>query len=216
MAERSKAPVSGTGPKGRGEKINSRELRHQPQENLDKPSVGFYPPVMASAAFLRLPSSSSALPFKSNRPFSPQFLCVSKNLSFTVKASTSLDYSAPSKSASISKSNSSSWKWKFEGNSVNIHFETLEKEGADDRPRKNILMVPTISDVSTIEEWRLVAEEIVGKNGEINWSATIVDWPGLGYSDRPKLDYNAGVMEKFLVDFVGAPDSPISNFVAGV
>ncbi|KAL0364688.1 UNVERIFIED_CONTAM: hypothetical protein Sangu_0566400 [Sesamum angustifolium] len=168
---------------------------------------------MASAPFLRLPSSSFALPFKSNRPFSPQSLCLSKNLSFTVKASTSLDYSAPSKSASISKSNSTSWKWKFEGNSVNIHFERLEKDGADDRPRKNILMVPTISDVSTVEEWRLVAEEIVRKNGEINWSATIVDWPGLGYSDRPKLDYNAGVMERFLVDFVRAPDSPISNFV---
>ncbi|KAI3463978.1 hypothetical protein Pfo_020641 [Paulownia fortunei] len=169
---------------------------------------------MASAALLHLPSSSFALAFKSSRPFSPQSICVSKKLSFTVRASTSLDYSAPSKSPSISKSKPSSWQWKFEGNSVNIHFERLEKEGAADQPRKNILLVPTISDVSTVEEWRLVAEEIVGKNGGINWSATIVDWPGLGYSDRPKLDYNADVMERFLVDFVSAPDSPISNFVA--
>lgn len=99
---------------------------------------------------------------------------------------------------------------------MNIHFERLEKDGADDRPRKNILMVPTISDVSTVEEWRLVAEEIVGRNGGINWSATIVDWPGLGYSDRPKLDYIADVMERFLVDFVSAPDSPVSNSVPGV
>lgn len=76
--------------------------------------------------------------------------------------------------------------------------------------------MPTISDVSTVDEWRDVAEEIVGKNGGINWSATILDWPGLGYSDRPKLDYNADVMEKFLVDFVTAPDSPIASFVAGV
>lgn len=98
---------------------------------------------------------------------------------------------------------------------MNIHFERLEKDGAADQPQKNILLVPTISDVSTVEEWRIVAEEIVGKNGGINWSATIVDWPGLGYSDRPKLDYNADVMERFLVDFIRAPDSPISNFVAG-
>ncbi|EYU24376.1 hypothetical protein ABFS82_04G157800 [Erythranthe guttata] len=168
---------------------------------------------MASAAFLHLSSSTSssfALSFKSSRQFSPQSIHVSKNLSFTVKASTSLDYSAPSKS----KTNPSSWKWKFEGNSVNIHFERLESDGgAADRPRKNILMVPTISDVSTVEEWRLVAEEIVGKNGGVNWSATIVDWPGLGYSDRPKLDYNADVMERFLVDFVSSADSPISSFV---
>lgn len=76
-------------------------------------------------------------------------------------------------------------------------------------------MMPTISDVSTVEEWRLVAEEIVGKNDGVNWSATIVDWPGLGYSDRPKLDYNADVMEKFLVDFISAPDSPIASSASG-
>lgn len=76
-------------------------------------------------------------------------------------------------------------------------------------------MMPTISDVSTVEEWRLVAEEIVGKNDGVNWSATIVDWPGLGYSDRPKLDYNADVMEKFLVDFTSAPDSPIASSASG-
>ncbi|KAK6153406.1 hypothetical protein DH2020_013045 [Rehmannia glutinosa] len=169
---------------------------------------------MASAVFLHLPSSSFALPFNSNRSFCPQSIRVLKNLSFTVKASTSLDYSAPSKSPSISKSKPSSWQWKFEGNSVNIHFERLEKDGAADQPRKDILLVPTISDVSTVEEWRLVAEEIVGKESGINWSATIVDWPGLGYSDRPKLDYNADVMERFLVDFVSAPDSPISSFVS--
>lgn len=72
-------------------------------------------------------------------------------------------------------------------------------------------MLPTISDVSTIEEWRSVARDIVQRVGKANWRATIVDWPGLGYSDRPKLDYNADVMEKFLVDFINAPDSPISS-----
>lgn len=73
-------------------------------------------------------------------------------------------------------------------------------------------MIPTISDVSTVEEWRLVAKDIVQRVGKVNWRATIIDWPGLGYSDRPKLDYNADVMEKFLVDFINAPNSPISSF----
>lgn len=71
-------------------------------------------------------------------------------------------------------------------------------------------MIPTISDVSTVEEWRTVAKDIVQRGGEVNWRATIIDWPGLGYSDRPKLDYNADVMEKFLVDFVNARNSPVS------
>ncbi|KAL3617979.1 hypothetical protein CASFOL_038300 [Castilleja foliolosa] len=168
---------------------------------------------MASSMLLHTPSPSSTLRFKSSRSFSHQPIRVSKHLIYTVKASTSLDYSAPSRSSSISKSKPSSWKWKFEGNSVNIHFERLEKEGGD-QPRKDILLVPTISDVSTIEEWRVVAEEIVGRDSANNWSATIVDWPGLGNSDRPKLDYNADVMERFLVDFVSSPDSPISSSVA--
>jgi GTP-binding protein EngB required for normal cell division len=70
-------------------------------------------------------------------------------------------------------------------------------------------MIPTISDVSTVEEWRSVANTLVQQVGSVNWRATIVDWPGLGYSDRPKMDYTADVMEKFLVDFINAPDGPI-------
>lgn len=70
-------------------------------------------------------------------------------------------------------------------------------------------MIPTISDVSTVEEWRLVAKDIVQRVGKINWRATIVDWPGLGYSDRPKMNYDADVMENFLVDFMNSPDSPM-------
>lgn len=70
-------------------------------------------------------------------------------------------------------------------------------------------MIPTISDVSTVEEWRLVAKDIVQRVGKINWRATIVDWPGLGYSDRPKMNYDADVMENFLVDVMNSPDSPM-------
>lgn len=73
-------------------------------------------------------------------------------------------------------------------------------------------MLPSISDVSTVEEWRSVAGNIVQRASKINWRAVIVDWPGLGYSDRPKLDYNVDVMEKFLRDFISAPDGPMKHF----
>lgn len=69
-------------------------------------------------------------------------------------------------------------------------------------------MIPTISDVSTVEEWNLVASDILQRDGNENLRATLVDWPGLGKSDRPKLDYNADVMEKFLVDLINSPGSP--------
>lgn len=101
-----------------------------------------------------------------------------------------------------------SWQWKFKDTVINIYYEEHEKESTV--PTKNILMIPTISDVSTVEEWRTVAKDIVQRGGEVNWRATIIDWPGLGYSDRPKLDYNADVMEKFLVDFMNAPNRPVS------
>lgn len=103
---------------------------------------------------------------------------------------------------------SNNWKWKFNNNAINIYYEEHERECTD--RRKNILMIPTISDVSTVEEWRSVAIDIVGRIGLGNWRATIVDWPGLGYSDRPKMDYDADVMEKFLVDFINSPDSPLN------
>ncbi|CAH1428368.1 unnamed protein product [Lactuca virosa] len=126
--------------------------------------------------------------------------------SFTVKASASLDYSTDKSSIS---SKTSSWQWKFKDNSIKIHYE--EHGDESNAATKNILMMPTISDVSTVEEWRLVAKDILQQSGNVNWRATIVDWPGLGYSDRPKLDYNADVMESFLVDFILDQNSPIGK-----
>lgn len=72
-------------------------------------------------------------------------------------------------------------------------------------------MIPTISDVSSVEEWREVALDITAREGEVNWRAIIVDWPGLGYSDRPSINYNADVMEKFLVEIINSSDSPLSH-----
>ncbi|XP_042499093.1 uncharacterized protein LOC122077270 [Macadamia integrifolia] len=130
--------------------------------------------------------------------------------SLVIKASTTVDYpkvSTVDKPSTPSPSKTGNWQWKFNEKSVNIYYE--EHDGEKPEPRKNILMLPTISDVSTVEEWRSVAEDIVSRNGNVNWRATIVDWPGLGYSDRPKLDYNADVIENFLVEFMNAPDSPL-------
>ncbi|CAH2067260.1 unnamed protein product [Thlaspi arvense] len=105
--------------------------------------------------------------------------------------------------------NKSNWQWKFKGNSIGIYYEQHEREKCESA--KNILMIPTISDVSTVEEWRSVAKDIVQRDGDVNWRTTIVDWPGLGYSDRPKMDYNTDVMEKFVVDFMNSPESPMSQ-----
>lgn len=49
---------------------------------------------------------------------------------------------------------------------VNIHHEEHEWESA--ASVKDILMVPTISDVSTIEEWRTVAEDMFNENERSN------------------------------------------------
>lgn len=101
------------------------------------------------------------------------------------------------------------WQWNFDGNSVNVYYE--EHEGKSAANAKQILMIPTISDVSTVEEWRTVAKDIVAREGDVRCRATIVDWPGLGFSDRPSLEYNADVMENFLVQFINASDGPLAN-----
>ncbi|CDP12309.1 unnamed protein product [Coffea canephora] len=164
---------------------------------------------MAMSAILVQQSSPITLSF--NKTKAPSF--PHKPIIVIKASSTSLDY-PPSSSASPKLSTStSSWQWKFRDNSVNIHFEEHKRNESKNQqqPTKEILMIPTISDVSTVEEWREVAKDIVGRDGTVNYRATIVDWPGLGYSDRPKLDYNADVMEKFFVDLVNSPDGPLSS-----
>ncbi|KAL6178076.1 hypothetical protein ACLB2K_049596 [Fragaria x ananassa] len=161
-----------------------------------------------SAAFNTCSRPSLILSGRIRKPNLSQTACFHRTL--TVRASTTLDYSKLSvddKASAPSKTNN--WQWKFKDDSINIYYEEYKKER--DGPCKNILMIPTISDVSTVEEWRSVASNIVQQVGNVNWRATIVDWPGLGYSDRPKMDYTADVMEKFLVDFINSPDGPLNG-----
>ncbi|XXG38956.1 hypothetical protein AAC387_Pa01g0039 [Persea americana] len=162
---------------------------------------------MASAATCFLLSSSS---------FSTSFSRSRGRLyhlrkSLTIRSvSSSLD---SAKASAIEKptvaSKTGTWEWKFQDNSVNIYYE--EHEGDRSKNSKSILMIPTISDVSSVEEWREVAIDITAQEGEVNWRAIIVDWPGLGYSDRPSINYNADVMEKFLVEIINSSDSPLSH-----
>ncbi|KAE9609625.1 hypothetical protein Lal_00006360 [Lupinus albus] len=165
-----------------------------------------------SATFTPPLSSSFGLHSKTHKPFSSHSLNFINPLK--IRASTTLDYSSVSTNGKPSPLKTSNWQWKFKDNSVNIYYEEHVKETPE--PSQNILMLPTISDVSTVEEWRSVAGDIVQRNGNVNWQATIVDWPGLGYSDRPKIDYNADVLEKFLVDFINSPDGPIKQAENGL
>ncbi|XP_074316395.1 uncharacterized protein LOC141652705 [Silene latifolia] len=156
---------------------------------------------------LQLKHDSYNLPRPS---FNSNSLSFNKQLVLRVNASTSIDYSsvsAPDKSSTLKKNDN--WQWKFSDKSIKIYYEQHEKEGS--KPDRNILMIPTISDVSTVEEWSMVALDILQRDGSENLRAMLVDWPGLGNSDRPKLDYNADVMEKFLVDFINSPSSPVSK-----
>ncbi|KAJ3677372.1 hypothetical protein LUZ60_003096 [Juncus effusus] len=100
------------------------------------------------------------------------------------------------------------WRW-YDGQFISIHYESLPPKSPTNV--KSILMVPTISDVSTVEEWRAVASDLVNREGKVNFQATIVDWPGLGFSDRPSLNYTADFMERFLVEFINSQYSPINE-----
>ncbi|GKV28014.1 hypothetical protein SLEP1_g37116 [Rubroshorea leprosula] len=164
----------------------------------------------SSATFSISLSPSFTLSRKNVRPFlSRSGFCVRVRPISIKASSTSLDHSTLSVAGTEPSIpiKSNNWQWKFKDNLINIYYEEHERGG--NGAAKNILMIPTISDVSTVEEWRSVARDIVGRDGNVNWRATIVDWPGLGYSDRPKMDYDADIMEKFVVDFINAPDGPV-------
>ncbi|KAI4963958.1 hypothetical protein ZWY2020_008630 [Hordeum vulgare] len=96
----------------------------------------------------------------------------------------------PASKPAYSPSKSGNWQWTFEDKPVSIYYEEHDQGTAENV--KNILMIPTISDVR-----------------ELSYRVTIVDWPGLGYSDRPSLNYNADVMENFLVQLLNSPNSPV-------
>lgn len=160
---------------------------------------------MASLAAVRCHLSTLSSPLISCKPIRSSSFKPLK-----ISLSTSVGYAgvsaADKQPTPLKKSN---WQWKFKDNTISIYYEEYKKKSS--QPNKNILFIPTISDVSTVEEWRLVAQGLIQRDASLNWQVTIVDWPGLGYSDRPKMDYDADVMEKFLVDLVNSFDGPVSR-----
>ncbi|RZB56172.1 uncharacterized protein LOC114393817 [Glycine soja] len=172
-----------------------------------QPFEALHPLMALSTTFMPPSSPKLNLYSKIRRPFYPHSVRFLNPLK--IRASTTLDYSNVSTNDKSPPLKTSNWQWKFKDNLINIYYEEHVKESPE--PSQNILMMPTISDVSTVEEWRLVAGDIAQRNGNTNWRATIVDWPGLGYSDRPKMDYNADVLEKFLVDFINSPNGPMKQ-----
>lgn len=91
---------------------------------------------------------------------------------------------------------------------MNVSYEEHIGNGGSG-PLQNLLLLPTISDVSTTEEWRAVALDLLNRDTS-RWRILIVDWPGFGLSDRPRMDYTADSLEGFLADFVTAADSPLN------
>ncbi|XBH92400.1 hypothetical protein VPH35_083533 [Triticum aestivum] len=158
------------------------------------PTALMRPSAAAAAAFLTpaVTASTRLVPLRRARRFAVR--CVA---------------APPAPKPAYSPSKTGNWQWTFEDKPVSVYYEEHEQGTAENV--KNILMIPTISDVSTVEEWRVVAKDIVTRKGELSYRATIVDWPGLGYSDRPSLNYNADVMENFLVQLLNSPNSPVAD-----
>eukprot|EP00252_Welwitschia_mirabilis_P012993 TRINITY_DN28702_c0_g1_i1.p1 TRINITY_DN28702_c0_g1~~TRINITY_DN28702_c0_g1_i1.p1 ORF type:complete len:441 (-),score=69.78 TRINITY_DN28702_c0_g1_i1:137-1333(-) len=107
------------------------------------------------------------------------------------------------------KYKTSTWTWSFQNKSITITYE--EWKGNNNGPCSDVLLLPTISDVSTTEEWHQSTNLLLSRGGTQNWRAVIVDWPGFGLSDRPSIEYTADVMERFLVDFLSANDGPFNQ-----
>lgn len=101
-----------------------------------------------------------------------------------------------------------SWTWNRSGGNVSIYYEEYT-DNTGSGPLQTLLLLPTISDVSTTEEWCAVALDLLNRNSS-QWRILIVDWPGFGLSDRPRMDYTADSLEGFLREFVTAADSPLS------
>ncbi|MCO5560589.1 hypothetical protein L7F22_014204 [Adiantum nelumboides] len=108
------------------------------------------------------------------------------------------------------KSQLKSWAWKRGGGNLNIVYEEYVGSEGSGGPVQNLLLLPTISDVSTTEEWNAVALNLLNRDAS-RWHIVIVDWPGFGLSDRPRMEYTADSLEGFLTDFLNASDSPLGT-----
>lgn len=80
----------------------------------------------------------------------------------------------------------SSWNWTFKNQPFNIYFEEWGPSDSDEV----VLFLPALSDVSTTDEFRKVAEAVAGSGRR----AVALDWPGFGLSGRPQLEYSSDLL----------------------
>lgn len=64
------------------------------------------------------------------------------------------------------------------------------------------LLLPALSTISSRQEWEPFAAATCRRLGAEAPRLISVDWPGFGDSDRPRLPYDAGLLARFLADFV--------------
>lgn len=80
----------------------------------------------------------------------------------------------------------SSWSWSFDSQPISIYIEEWGPSDSDDV----VLFLPALSDVSTTDEFRDVAEAVADSGRR----AVALDWPGFGLSGRPQLTYTSDVL----------------------
>lgn len=81
--------------------------------------------------------------------------------------------------------------WNWSGRAVAVAHEEV---GAGPAP---LLCLPAFSTISTRDELRPLALRLAGRG----FRCTLLDWPGFGGSDRPRLDYGPALFRAFLSDF---------------
>ena len=107
------------------------------------------------------------------------------------------------------------WTWQYQGKSLKVCYETWGKAG---RP---LLMLPALSTVSSRHELGAIARFLTQSLNQDQpapqrYQPIILDWPGFGDSDRPRLDYQPALYQQLLQDFVRSQfGQPVAVMVAG-
>ena len=96
------------------------------------------------------------------------------------------------------------FQWQWRSQPLTIAYETL---GVG----QPVLLLPAFSTVSTRAEMATLAQILAPQ-----YQVTVLDWPGFGDSDRPRLDYQPALYRQFLQDFVAAQfTEPVVVIAAG-
>lgn len=84
----------------------------------------------------------------------------------------------------------STYSWQWQGQAIRVATETLGSG-------PSVLLLPAFSTVSTRTELAELAQQLAP-----HFQITLLDWPGFGESDRPRLDYQPDFYRQFLKAFV--------------